>query len=372
MEVVRLSVQDLKPHPRNESIFGAASSAVQAQVVASIVENGILDPLDIIPFDAEDNAGCVVDGNMRLGIVRELGWTEVPARIRAELRTLPDQILFAVEKAKRKQYTQSQRAHQEEEARKAIVGAPPGWRRAGERERDVVARMTGQAPRTIDRRQRVFFGPTTTPELQSAVDADEVSLGAAERLIQESERRHRPGSTKARQSLNESVERARRRERGPRLPILDKNEPKREQANFWRDIERQIREWAVAQDARLSSLGEAALRFAISECASDVKCAVLEMRRKIERRLSDLKTLASPTDRASEINRCLAVLGLASVGQREVVDRDLVKRAHKRLARELHPDFNASDARAPEKFHAMQSAYDRLLNLLDDNRAASA
>ncbi len=371
-QVVLAPACDLRPHPENERVFGRPSEAVYASVRQSIRENGVLEPLDVVPVGARQNPLCVVNGNMRLEIAMELGIEELPVLFHEELLSHTDQIVFMVESAKRKAYDQRQRAHQEQILRETIVAAPNDWKIAynARRENEVVARATGATVYSVKQRKRVFFGKTTTETLKNAVVGNRVRLAEAVKLIQSAEETHGEGTDQARLAVDDAVrERSRkRRRRGPRLPNFATDAPPKPHSTFWTEVKQLVLKWAVQQAGRdVAGLSDMMLHVAISDCAADVRAAIDELRRKAEKQAKTAARFASvtPTDRLNRINRLLGELGVSPARRGQPVEIAPIKKAHKRLARQYHPDFTANDPTRTKKFVEKQAVYKELMGLVE-------
>jgi ParB family transcriptional regulator, chromosome partitioning protein len=72
-------IANLKPHPKQAEFFDDASETELQNLVASIERNGLEQPIEILPD------GTIIKGHQRLLACTQLGWTEVPVRIRDDL-----------------------------------------------------------------------------------------------------------------------------------------------------------------------------------------------------------------------------------------------------------------------------------------------
>jgi len=84
--IIKMDVENLKPHPINESIYDFDQEQ-HNELVKSIELNGLLEPITI------DNKHYVMSGHRRLGAIKELGWIDVECR----LSHFPNPILSIVE-----------------------------------------------------------------------------------------------------------------------------------------------------------------------------------------------------------------------------------------------------------------------------------
>jgi hypothetical protein len=373
-QIVLMKTNDLRFHPHNVKTFGRPKPATYASVRHSVREHGVLEPLDVVGATAPHNPLCVVNGNLRLEIARELGIEQVPVILHNELSTDTDQLIFSVEGAKRKQWDQRQRAVQEQLVRAAIAAAPDAWKIAhnARRENDVIAQATGESVNAVKERKKVFYGKTSTDSLKDAVVRNRIRIGEAVKLIVSVEEEHAPGSEEARRAVDEAVNAAkragRRKRRGPKFPSFDRGEPAKAAPNFWGGLKQQVVEWALKQsDRRMNGLGEMVVHLIISDCAADVKAAVEEMKRKVERELKRPSHQQSfdPKDRHQRINRLLGELGMPPVRRGQAVDLREIKKAHKRIARQYHPDFTVNDPVRTKQFIEKQAVYKELMSLVE-------
>jgi len=72
-------IADLKPHPKQAEFFNDLPDVELQNLMASIERNGLEQPIEILP-DA-----TIIKGHQRLLACTQLGWTEVPVRIRDDL-----------------------------------------------------------------------------------------------------------------------------------------------------------------------------------------------------------------------------------------------------------------------------------------------
>jgi hypothetical protein len=72
--IIRQSVEKLKPHPINETLYDFDENQ-HLELVKSIEKNGLLEPITI------DNQNYVYSGHRRLRAVKELGWIDIDCRL---------------------------------------------------------------------------------------------------------------------------------------------------------------------------------------------------------------------------------------------------------------------------------------------------
>jgi len=72
--IVKMSVEKLKPHPINSTIYDY-NEKQHSELKKSIELNGLLEPITI---DYQHN---VISGHRRLSVIKELGWIDVDCRM---------------------------------------------------------------------------------------------------------------------------------------------------------------------------------------------------------------------------------------------------------------------------------------------------
>lgn len=72
-------IDKLKPHPKQSEYFGDASDAELQNLVASIQRSGLEQPVDVLPDET------IIKGHQRHRACKQLGWTEIPVRVRYDL-----------------------------------------------------------------------------------------------------------------------------------------------------------------------------------------------------------------------------------------------------------------------------------------------
>jgi hypothetical protein len=72
--ILNISVDKLKPHPINESIYGF-NPTQHEELKKSIELNGLLEPITI------NKKYFVMSGHRRLDVIKELGWIDVDCRL---------------------------------------------------------------------------------------------------------------------------------------------------------------------------------------------------------------------------------------------------------------------------------------------------
>lgn len=101
-QITMVQVEHLHPHEKNPRIDAASV----AELVESIREHGIEVPLVAVPPYSGGSGWVVVAGHRRLTAAHELGLTEVPVQIRADLMSKQEQLAFmATENVHRNQLT---------------------------------------------------------------------------------------------------------------------------------------------------------------------------------------------------------------------------------------------------------------------------
>lgn len=73
--ITRVKVTDIQVHPRNEEIYGQDRPDEMEDLVRSIDQNGLFEPLVI----TKNNV--LLSGHRRLTAIKQLGWTEVDVRV---------------------------------------------------------------------------------------------------------------------------------------------------------------------------------------------------------------------------------------------------------------------------------------------------
>ncbi len=377
-------VDELCKHPRLKSIFGTRSDKDYERVKASVMAQGIVDPIDLSPPDAQEYASRIVDGNLRHEIAVELGITHIPVRVVPNLRTFADQALHALAKTKRKELSESQRAAQEAAVGEIVSKMPSDWKRArgfvGWRRSEIVAAMVDTSERSVRRRKKIFQGESTTPAVKRAVDDGTLSVKAAYEIINEAESRFQPGSERVHEAIDEvlaELRRVGRRRQGPRpkLPDFDPllDEARRKREAFWADMRARLCAYALSEvDPKVvRGLGGMIAHGILIDFLSDVHLDALEVRRRLRRLEGGIGVLPPPARSIHEINECLHVLRHYPIRRVEDLSAADVRKSYKLRARLLHPDVNKG-AQAKEQFQELSRAYERVMDLLDGARTQPA
>jgi len=204
------------------------------------------------------------------------------------------------------------------------------------------------------------------------VAGKQIPLSEAQKILRSVEEKHTEGSAEARHAVDDAVrERCsprKRRRRGPRLPNFDANETSKPPRTFWSEVKQLVLKWALKETGiGIGGMGDMLLHAAVSECAADVRAAVDELKRKAEKQATTAARFATyaPNDRLPRINALMRELGLEPVRRGQPIDLASIKKAHKRLAREYHPDFTANDPARTKKFVEKQTVYKELMGLVE-------
>lgn len=99
-EIQHIELDRLKPHPRNEEVYGSCESI--ADLVKSIELKGYIHPL-IVKTD-----GTIVSGHRRWRALTALGWKEAPVIVR-EFETEDDELFVLIAENRHRQHSPVQR-----------------------------------------------------------------------------------------------------------------------------------------------------------------------------------------------------------------------------------------------------------------------
>jgi hypothetical protein len=371
-----MPIDAVRTHPRHREIFGVASAQSKEAIRASIVAKGVLLPFVVTAPDAEENGSCLLDGNKRREIMRELGFTEIPVVIEPSLQTEVAQVEWMFGVAQRADHSPRERAQQAEAFRAYLDALPKAERRQryGAKEpAAIVAMVICQDKRNVHRLHVVFHSASSTEELKVAVDSGRLPLSVAYKIIQTAERRRAPGSENARRFVNSLLRRAvavregqvrGKWRRAPRTPVYD---PTPKPPSFLQETQRQIAEWAISEtppSVRNRTAYATQVQAATKDLMVELRAATSAFRARLRRLGSRGLSNAAPSSHLPRLNDALAVLNLRPVRSVDDVDLDDVKRTHRLLARALHPDVNASPG-AREAFEKMHGAYEHVLEICD-------
>lgn len=360
-EVLLAKTTELKVHPQLAKLYGGGSETEFERLRDSIARQGIRVPLEVAARDVPVFGGYVIAGGERLEVAKELGLETVPVHVRGvdELSTAADVHLLANALSIHKGYTESQRAAQEAALLDAIRGAPITWQRArgylASSEGKAIAAIVNRSERSVRRRRKVFFSASTTTRLKDAVDAGAVSLSDAEEILNAAERAFAAGTPAAKRAVDRAVAKAIRGERAnprPRRPQA-RDERRVDESALFNDVRARILEWIKHELGESARRDARMIERALDEFRVDVGCAIADLRRALR---------ASPASAGSrgEIDLALGVLGLSPIGARARIDLVEVKRAHRRLVRETHPDLNGANPQLAARFQQVQAAYERI------------
>lgn len=164
--LVNLKVHDLVPHDSNVR----HDLGDLAELIASICEQGILQPLIVAPREGVIGQHVIIAGHRRHAAAVKAGLAEVPCIVRNDLTHVSDQIeAMLVENLQRTDLTVMEEAAAYEQLE--LLGATLG---------DIV-RATGRSQRTVKARRDLMRLPETAREW---VGMGQISLDTAEYLVQ--------------------------------------------------------------------------------------------------------------------------------------------------------------------------------------------
>jgi ParB family chromosome partitioning protein len=168
----RWKISKLKEHPRQREMFGDVSDAELNALAEDLRQNGLRQPIEILP-DA-----TILAGHQRVRAAKQLGWTEIDVLIRydlAEAGEAAQEEFFVTDNLNRRQLTGLAKARcirrlvELEEGRSAdrfcVVGR--------EKLLDRVAERLDLSPRNARRYLLILKAPVA---VQEAYDRDEISL----------------------------------------------------------------------------------------------------------------------------------------------------------------------------------------------------
>jgi ParB/RepB/Spo0J family partition protein len=173
--VGKRSPKDLQPHPRQAEFFGDMRGGAFAELVASIKDESLHQPIEITPGDV------VIDGHQRLRAAKELGLEEIEVWVRDDLEDED-----AIDRRHIEANATRRQLGRLDQARliKALyaierrrTGRPDGAARGDTRDR--IARRFGLDGRTAQRWMNVLETPR---EVQDACSAGKLPMTQAEKV----------------------------------------------------------------------------------------------------------------------------------------------------------------------------------------------
>lgn len=105
--VVKLSLADLRPHPRQAELFTNHSAAEDEALAKDLQENGLDHPIEVLPDMT------IIAGHRRVAVAKAAGWKEIDGVVRHDLAQQGEQaiLLYLVrDNAQRRQLSVLERA----------------------------------------------------------------------------------------------------------------------------------------------------------------------------------------------------------------------------------------------------------------------
>lgn len=183
-------VDQLVPFPSQAAVFDELSSAELQALADDIGENGLREPIVILPKNvAGFRPDTILDGHQRLEVAKSLGWTEVHVLVRHDLAKASRAEIerqFVLPNLTRRQLTPLQRARAAAYAYQTQEAYPIG--RLSETQDsdflDLMRTTVGKSDRHMRRVLRILDAPLS---VQRACDSGKLKMVLAERVSSLSE-----------------------------------------------------------------------------------------------------------------------------------------------------------------------------------------
>lgn len=174
--VKKMKLAELKPHPKQATIFSDLGGAKLQELADDIFRNGLRTPLEVKPD------GTIICGHQRARACRKLGWTEVDVVVREDLTTEAEVTERLIEdNLHRRQLDQLSIARSYVEWKKNAANLPreEQKRYQGIDLRDQLAKTLHMSGRNLDRLRRLVDLPM---EIQREVSESRLSIKAAGKI----------------------------------------------------------------------------------------------------------------------------------------------------------------------------------------------
>ncbi len=190
---------ELRNHPVWQVALGFASPELEEQLITSVRDDKVLQPLIITGAGCASGEGVILDGHRRRQAALDARLPLVPVIVRTDLTAEAEETMMlhaAVASAHVRKLKSSKLAELEQRLYQ-VHSKGRGFRNdltsVGSNGCDdtlsAVARDAGQSRNSVADRRKVFFSPVAPKLLHDAVDSGTLSLTAAAALVREAEGR---------------------------------------------------------------------------------------------------------------------------------------------------------------------------------------
>ena len=173
--VVKISIEDLKDHPRQSEAFGDLSSDRIQELAADLKQNGQRTPIEVTPDQ------IIICGHQRVRAAKMLGWKQINAVVREDLAEEGAAAVFERllnDNLRRRQLDPLAQARCYKLLKDNASKLPYERRKEyqGQDLRDRLGKEFNMSGRNLDRLVRILSTPL---EVQHAVSANRLSLKSA-------------------------------------------------------------------------------------------------------------------------------------------------------------------------------------------------
>lgn len=163
--VRQLPIARIRKHPLNPR----RTATADAELVASVKEQGLLQPVVVAPVEGDDDRYVLIAGHRRVDAFRKAGFKNIPALVRGDLLTEQLQLeAMVVENVHRKDLTVSEEA--DAYAQLELFGMKPA----------AIATATGRDSKTVRDRLKTRALSKTT---KSRIDKGQITVDQAVQLV---------------------------------------------------------------------------------------------------------------------------------------------------------------------------------------------
>ena len=186
-QAVRVTLDHLKPHLRQESLFSALSDGELEELACDMQARGLQHPIEILPDMT------IVAGHQRVRAARKLGWTEIDVIVRhdlAEAGEIAAELHLICDNVRRRQMGKLERARCAERLMQLMAGGSLASLTDTKQYallrqmRESVGRMLGIGEREVTRLMQIVGAPI---EVQGAYDRGQIGIADVNRVSRSGE-----------------------------------------------------------------------------------------------------------------------------------------------------------------------------------------